>query len=173
MTKYTDEQLQAAMLQAGKYESVSISVDDSMHYVADYEIDDLRRILDHLPSQQDEWQECAFDEIRKGDRVRMAQAGRTTDFHLPVTEAHPTYLVFQGGTQCSYFQKANYYRIPAPVQHPDPEEHPVVINGNGTAWFWSGLGDEYHSPERPGEYKDRFTNWTPGEVVPKVVETND
>lgn len=173
MTKYTDEQLQAAMLQAGKYESVSISVDDSMHYVADYEIDDLRRILDHLPSQQDEWQECAFDEIRKGDRVRMAQAGRTTDFHLPVTEAHPTYLVFQGGTQCSYFQKANYYRIPAPVQHPDPEKHPVIIvhESNPAVYdyplemMWDG-GNCYESPEGALLVKS-ITRFTPAKVVPE------
>lgn len=117
MTKYTDEQINEAIMLANQ-----------TGRVYSWETEMYRNVIKHLPTPaSDEWIECAFEDIQKGDRVRMVQAGRTTDFHLPVIEAHPTHLVLQDNTQCSNFHKAVYYRIPAPVVHPDPKKHPVIL----------------------------------------------
>ena len=133
----------------------------------------LNHFLDALPDLQDDWQECSWDDILHTDeRVKAEYFSGTVIEGIPDgISDNGIYIV--DGNFIPFSTDARWYRIPAPVVAPDPAEHPVVIDGNGTAWFWSGTGDEYHSPERPSEYKDRFTNWTPGEVVPKVVETND
>ena len=157
MTKYTDEQINEAIMLANQTGRV-----DS------WETEMYRNVINHLPTPaSDDWVECAFEDIQKGDRVRMVQAGRTTDFHLPVIETHPTHLVLQDNTQCSNFHKALYYRIPAPVQHPDPDKDLVIFDGDGSIWFRSGYWDEYHSPTDFTYFKHPtdFTEWKPAKVV--------
>ena len=122
--EFTDKQITTAanksLFHYGEYNS-------ERGYSWSMTAESLRSFLNALPEPQDDWEECTFEDIQKGDRVRMVQAARTTDFHLPVIETHPTHLVLQDNTQCSNFHKAVYYRIPAPVQHPDPEQHPVIL----------------------------------------------
>lgn len=141
--------------------------------VAEWELNMFSQFLDALPNPApvaDEWEECTIDQIRKGDRVKVVEENLVTEYEHPILEIRATamfaQLIFACGSVHNLDDYKAFYRIPAPVQHPDPEEHPVVIDGNGISWFWSGTGSEYHSPERPGEYKDRFTSWEPAKVVP-------
>ena len=122
--EFTDKQITTAanksLFHYGEYNS-------ERGYSWSMTAESLRSFLNALPEPQDDWEECTFEDIQKGDRVRMVQAARTTDFHLPVIETHPTHLVLQDNTQCSNFHKAVYYRIPAPVQPPDPDNNPVIL----------------------------------------------
>lgn len=154
----------------------------SREWISRFNVVDIRAILEALPEpEQDEWEACAFEDIQKGDRVRLVQAGRTTDFHLPVIETHPTHLVLQDNTQCSNFHKALYYRIPAPVVHPDPlhdltilvhgaygnqYKFPTAYTSDGSAYNIVGLGDTRILPED-------ITEWEPAKVVPKVVADDE
>lgn len=154
---------------------------DTASYYRTIPIDYLKAFLDALPEPQDEWEECAFEDIQKGDRVRLVQVGRTTDFDSPVIETHPTHLVLRDNTQCSNFHKAIYYRIPAPVVHPDPlhdlvilvhgaygnhYNNPTAYTSDGSAYNIVGLGDTRILPED-------ITEWEPGTVVPKEVKDNE
>lgn len=144
---------------------------------------EMQTFLAHLrnldaDSSQDDWQLCAFEDIQKGDRVKWVHQEEDREQVITGIAHRLAYGDEAWVTESNLIiadisVEGQFYRIPAPVVHPDPTEHPVVIDGNGTSWFWSGTGDEYHSPEFPGTYKDRFTSWTPGEVVPKVVADDD
>lgn len=165
MLNYTAEQIREAIREIN-----GMSSEDTVSEIVVWKYE---KFISALPEPQQDWQECTWDDILHTDeRVKAEYISGTVIEGIPDgISDNGIYLV--DSNFIPFSTDARWYRIPAPVVAPDPAEHPVVIDGNGTSWFWSGTGDEYHSPERPGEYKDRFTNWTPGEVVPKVVETND
>ena len=163
MTKYTDEQINEAIMLANQ-----------TGRVYSWETEMYRNVIKHLPTPaSDEWIECAFEDIQKGDRVRMVQAGRTTDFHLPVIEAHPTHLVLQDNTQCSNFHKAVYYRIPAPVQPPDPDNNPVILvrEVHGKTYdppvvaIVRDSSTQNHPVYVYAAFPDYITDWSPARVV--------
>ena len=144
-------------------------------WIARFNLSDVRAILDALTEPEDDWEACEFADIRKGDRVKLVTTSRfsLTVKTLEATAKHKdrgawldenseTIVCFPAnGTQ------EKLYRIPAPVQHPDPSEHPVIIDEMGEPWFWAGLDDDYHSPTRPSTFRSPsdFTIWTPAKVV--------
>lgn len=163
MTKYTDEQINEAIMLANQ-----------TGRVYSWETEMYRNVINHLPTPaSDDWIECAFEDIQKGDRVRMVQAGRTTDFHLPVIETHPTHLVLQDNTQCSNFHKAVYYRIPAPVQPPDPDNNPVILvrEVHGKTYdppvvaIVRDSSTQNHPVYVYAAFPDYITDWSPARVV--------
>lgn len=157
---YTNSELDTAV-----GESFDITGDAPL---LDVSFNGLRKFLDALPEPQDEWEACDFEDIRKGDRVRIVRLGRTTDFHWPVIETHGTFLVLQDHTQCSNFHKAVYYRIPAPVTHPDPMEHHIITcHDRENDYFWNGVTGKYMGLYDPRNLYSRedFINWSPAKVV--------
>lgn len=158
--------------------------------------------LDHLPEPEtDEWQECRFEDIRKGDRVReVVDQGNgtfetTEGIASVVTESNHSdgrswrtadriYELACDDYALDY-HKVTLYRIPKPVVHPDPAEHPVIVNvavdKPGTnlthrydyaTWdaeeyydCWGNDGKYYG-----GWQPTTISEWEPAKVVPKVVE---
>lgn len=172
---YTNSELDTAV-----GESYDITGDAPL---LDVSFNGLRKFLDTLPEPQDDWVECEFEDIRKGDMVRMVQVGRTTDFHLPVIETHPTHLVLQDNTQCSNFHKAVYYRIPAPAQHPDPAVQRYIVDHDDNNMLYQsyvGVSTQeadhmYYSPQNYlGVAPENFTNWSEAVIkVPKEVADSE
>ena len=129
----------------------------------------IRAFLDALPEpdQQDDWQECAWgDVLHTDERVKAEYISGT------IIEGIPDGISDEGihlvdSIFMPHSTDAKWHRIPAPVQHPDPAEHPVIIDEMGEPWFWAGLDDDYHSPTRPSTFRSPsdFTIWTPAKVV--------
>lgn len=150
-------------------------------------LDRLER-LDHLEAskgsqhQADDWQQCRFEDIQKGDRVKRIF---TKVSGSKITKEGVAEHLVDGSiwsTSCGMRLASNnyvphetglvtLYRIPAPVTHPDPEEHPVIViyrpNGNGktpVSYAWTGQhyrsfdGQEYFSA-------NEITDWSPAKVV--------
>lgn len=145
------------------------------------EVNDVRAILDALPEPATgDWQECRFEEIQKGDRVRWVNP------HNEDNESYEIIVHNVGNEERVLYSKTNSYyfppgavldRIPAPVQHPDPAEHPVllvhdttrrvslggmtgVLQGDGSYAIYRSTNDiwGYLPP-------DEITDWSPGKVV--------
>lgn len=187
MTEYTDEELAQAIYIAAydRMDSIDINHDISQetHQIHISVLNDLRAILEHLPVKgepAEEWEPCTFGDIRKGDRVRRVQSGRTTDFHSPVIEAHASHLIFQGGMQCGKLHNALYYRIPAPIVTPDPAEHPTIIVREIAYTLGNTSGKVYeqalwnHGDSDTGRYNtsagrelrpERIIDWKPANMI--------
>lgn len=122
--QYTDEQIKLAVL--------DMPMNHRAEFVHDWELNMFRQFLEALPDQPGDWQECTFDEIRKGDRVRIVTENFYTVYDHPVLEVGQTSIcstiLFACGTRAFLDDYNTLYRIPAPVTHPDPEvcEHIIV-----------------------------------------------
>lgn len=53
--QYTDAQLRRALVMAAELERIDLDIEIGTMYVNTYEVEDLRRILDHLPGQKDDY----------------------------------------------------------------------------------------------------------------------
>lgn len=140
--------------------------------------------LDNAMNQQDDWEECLYRDIRKGDRVKrvMTHDSGTTETREGVAETVDRFDVSCSmrqiitGIEDSRNTIVKLYRIPAPVQHPDPTEHPVIYVRDSDivgfipkimVWYRDSYvaGRQCFSPER-------ITDWQ--QVDPaKVVADND
>jgi hypothetical protein len=142
----------------------------------------ITRLIDDGHLQQpdsDEWQECRFEDIQPGDRVRLVlKNGPLTDSPTIIeTEPHVAKAHYLGwtrhqtGSTIEASDVQAVYRIPKKIIHPDPAEHPVIIlhrpNGAGTtpvSYAWTGQhyrsfdGQEYFSA-------NEITDWSPAKVV--------
>ena len=130
---------------------------------------DIRLILDALPEPTtDDWQECRFEDIRKGDRVKVVdthEAGDQTVYEGDVVQVSKG-LVMTAHHQLHSVYNSKWYRIPAPLQHPDPAEHKYILDVDGDLWIWSKSQGKYVEPETlvqsaPAE----FDEWSPAKVV--------
>lgn len=115
--------------------------------------------------QPDEWEECEASEVSVSDQCIRIQTragyevkGKPTQVTDMGIQINDSYTIF-------WYDAKSIYRIPAPVVHPDPEEHPVVISNTGVAWVWDGdkyievLGGGHRGPG------DFGPGWTPGKVI--------
>jgi len=137
----------------------------------------LKRFLDHLPESDDDWQECGFNDFLPTDkRVKAVFAGGSIIEGTPDRRNHEHVFLVDGPVIHSY-DDATFYRIPAPVQHPDPAEHPVIIvdtNYGGLKgrhpFVWDG--EIYAAVSGPIKHAnpETITDWEPADIVPKVVE---
>lgn len=180
--EFTDEQI---------FESNKIAARTTgRDWISRFNLRDVRAILDALPEpdQQDDWQECAFEDIQKGDRVKKVttKEGTTETLEGTASQRLGKYtkswandqdrLIFDNHEFCD--QLVRYYRIPAPVVAPNPAEHPVItikaINGEpidapGNAMFWGG---HYRYGYDDMTIAEDITDWEPAKVVPKNFEGN-
>ena len=107
----------------------------SREWISRFNVVDIRAILEALPEpEQDVWQTCPAKNVRKGDRVRwkVSESEDNESYEIVVTVV--TNHTNDGGVvlhskSCSYFFPYDTVvdHIPAPVQHPDPVEHPVIL----------------------------------------------
>lgn len=117
----TDQQIREALLKAG--------------YKHLWRVAELRAVLDALPDPvpvADEWEECGPDELRKGDRYLVKGDG--WPYEGVVSYSYSNILCTHPATGARLTKAMvkhrrsglHLFRIPAPVQHPDPEEHPLI-----------------------------------------------
>ena len=169
--EYDDEQINDASRTAANYGSCG-----ELH--SNY----LRRFLDALPEPdpQDDWQQCSWGDISHTDeRVKAEHTSGTIIEGVPDgISDNGVYLV--DGNLIPYSPDAKWYRIPAPVQHPDPEEHPVIANvavhkpgTNSTHRYdyatWD-IGEYYDCWSNEGKYygawrPSAIVEWSPAKVV--------
>jgi len=164
MNKYTDEQIIEAIKKAGgkKHPGTVYAWELSMY----------EQFLDALPEPAtDDWQECGFNDFRPTDkRVKAVFAGGSIIEGTPDRRNSEHVFLVDGPVIHSY-DDAIFYRIPAPVQHPDPEQYPVIIVretivgplDEPTPMIHDG-GNYYESPT--GTYCIKtITDWSPAKVV--------
>ena len=163
---FTDDQINEAIMQANQTSRVY-----------SWETEMYRNVINHLLTPaSDEWIECAFEDIQKGDRVKWVYQDKDRE-QVITGIAHRLAYGDEAWVTESYAIIADisiegqFYRIPAPAQHPDPEQYPVIIiyrpNGNGetpVSYAWTGQhyrsfdGQEYFSA-------NEITDWSPAKVV--------
>lgn len=147
-------------------------------YVANWELEVFSQFLDALPDQPDQpgdWQQCEFGDIYEGDQVHWTY--NTGDTTVTRTGVAHRYLSSEIQTSSLWFTKASrviamndshskFERIPAPNNHPDPKEHPVIVEQGGKGWVWNAHLEMYNLPGR-GKYRfpDSFTEWSPAQII--------
>lgn len=186
MTEYTDDQLVDAARQAaqvrGGIQIEGFTADDFLYSVG---LGDLRAILNHLPEEREdsEWQEVAEDRVRKGDTLRWVREmsdGTTltvegvADYRSGAlgapdgwySEGHVR-LTPSGSPAGVSVPREELYRIPARQAPPNPGEHRLIIDGDGT--LYQSTGGRYMTPGPFGttieKYPKEFTEWDPVKVV--------
>lgn len=133
-----------------------------------------------LPDQPDEWQECTFDEIRKGDLVKrvMVKGSSTRTIEGYAYDVSNNYwLDIDDNILASGYDTPEdgywLYRKPKRVVHPDPDEHLLILvtttvyteYNPPAAHVWDGnayIGINDFSYLMP----DSITDWTPAKAVP-------
>jgi hypothetical protein len=130
---------------------------------------------DALPEPDDDWQECGFNDFLPTDkRVKAVFAGGSIIEGTPDRRNHEHVFLVDGPVIHSY-DDATFYRIPAPVQHPDPAQHPVILDPHTTDdevfdyAVWDAE-DFYLCYTHEGEYMrgaepSEITKFTPAKVV--------
>lgn len=138
----------------------------------------LAAFLDALPEpENDDWQECSFEEIRKGDRVRVRDdEGNFLEFTVKYIGEKRLYWQQKYYDDHISFDYVNgIWRLPRPVQHPDPVKHPVIFvhkysyedGGEQTffdplAMIWNGT---YYEAEKARFLPQAIVEFTPAKVV--------
>lgn len=130
-TEYTDEELALALHAATYVRSGSIDINhdtsQAPRQIHTSLLNDLRAILKHLPAQQGDWEECGFNDLRPTDkRVKAVFIGGSVIEGTPDQSSSESIFLVDGPVIHTY-DEATFYRIPAPVVHPDPAEHPAII----------------------------------------------
>ena len=123
----------------------------------------LQAFINALPDPS--YPEIALDDVRKGDRVRITTS-MGNQYEVTVDRMDSYTWRWNGG---SVYINAieSVHLIERPVKHPDPDKDLVIFDGDGSIWFRSGYGDEYHSPTDFTYFKHPtdFTEWKPAKVV--------
>ena len=120
MTKYTDDQINEAIMLANHTGKVYA-----------WETEMYRDVIDYLPDADNEWEPSNVTYVRKGDRVRWTVPGCEDNESYEIVVAAVTNqdgVVLHSETRTYYFPPGSVVdRIPAPVDHPNPAEHPVIL----------------------------------------------
>lgn len=176
--EYTDEQIKKAIL---KMPMMNLS-----DYVAQWELELFRQFLDALPEpESDGWQAKGAEvvdvaDVRIGDRVLLKSVEGSL-YEVTITSITTTHEVMlrwnDGRIYESSIERA--YLFNRPVQHPDPEEHPVIIIRGGDIYdgipmpqdaMWTGTSYESRTHSfQPGD----ITDWEPADIVAKEVKTDE
>lgn len=180
---YDIEQIRQAWNETRKNHGQIMSEWDEMFRPSqDFIQDFTQHLLDALPEPaQDDWQQCTANELQDGDLYRAESSDANIEYKQPITKCAIVgdWVEVQhvGGMKSSARISSNtFYRIPAPINHPDPEQHPVIyvkecdlVNFIPKIMVWYRdsyvAGQQCLSPER-------ITDWSPIDPA-KVVETND
>ena len=123
----------------------------------------LQAFINALPDPS--YPEIALDDVRKGDRVRITTSmGNQYEVTVDRMDSY-TWRWNGGAVYIDAIERV--YLIERPVKHPDPDKDLVIFDGDGSIWFRSGYGDEYHSPTDFTYFKHPtdFTEWKPAKVV--------
>lgn len=136
---------------------------------------DRERILKQ--DTQDGWQECAWGDILHADeRVKAEYISGTVIEGVPDGISDGGICIVDGNF-IPFSTDARWYRIPAPVVHPDPAEHPAIVvteadgyeDTNPQVFIWTG--NRYENNAWSFDTDD-ITNWKPINPA-KVVADND
>lgn len=113
---------------------------------------------------------CTFEDIQKGDTVERTWdheglTNTTTGVVHEYTEL--AWRNNEGRRIAGPLYTGTYRRKPAPVQLPDPEKHPVILDKADRPYIWDGSGYRLRgqgSPQLPQEFDGP---WRPAKIVPE------
>lgn len=186
---YTEGELFKAIIYASENESLRIVTDNGDTVISYGAVYSLQRILQALPDREhaDDWQECKFEDIRKGDRVKRSEnrlfyTNSQEGAALRKNEYGDWFITPLGHIlkEDDTNEDITLYRIPAPVVPPDPEEHPLIIvkNYETSTDFFKEITACWRASERYPErwayraldgmytlHLDKITEWEPAKVV--------
>lgn len=165
---FTRDQIEQAVIEAAKKRAgfcVDQMLDSAPHNVTLGEVGDLRAFLSALPELDPSYPEIPIGDVRKGDRVRITT--KTGNQYEVTVDRMDSYTWRWNGGSVYIDTIERVYLIERPVKHPDPDKDLVIFDGDGSIWFRSGYGDEYHSPTDFTYFKHPtdFTEWSPARVV--------
>jgi hypothetical protein len=187
---YSDDQLRDALITATELRERifirgTVGADGaygSQHWSED-QINDLHTILHVLDSMTEDssatdvssepshspWQRAeSIDDIRPGDEIKVETPGFIGFYNTPVERVgHDTkVIIFTTGDYFHWDDDFVVSRIPAPIVHPDPTAHPVIMEQGGKGWTWNAQYEMYHQPHS-SEYRfpEGFTEWSPAQIV--------
>lgn len=143
------------------------------------QVDVFRAILDALPDPEpvaDEWEQCeypeiAFDDVEKGDRIRVFT--RYGNIEILTVEERTDMHLLAMGTHIDSKKAQSIQLITRPLQHPDPAEHPVIMgvvtrdgsNHDFGVRNWSTY-HVYSDGQSEGFLNsDQITDWEPAKIV--------
>lgn len=171
--QYTDDQLRLAILDASDQRRILITTAYELEDIDSLEVRSLRTLLAHLPEPAtDDWQECTFSQVSEHDlKVKVVWDDFSMEGEISAVYEGAIYIADRGVVAIGGDWK-KLYRIPAPVVHPDPAEHPVIIvhlhNGvkeTKRAFVWNG--ESYGCLDGPHSFlfPHQITEWSPAKVV--------
>lgn len=160
----------------------------SRDWMSRFNVTDIRAFLDALPEPQDDWQDVTdIRQIRRGDMLKNETENAVITYKYAVkrVDLSDGIIHFDNDELVFWHDNHTYYRIPAPVQHPDVDEHPVI--GHIKFRNWEGetenarVGHANNSEYMLfsyGEYLEsvqpqKITEWEPAEIKPKVVADDE
>lgn len=164
--EYTDTQLRQAVADFLEDEKADLSVSALGEPFWTQQVKALRKMLDALPEPKtDDWQQCRFEDIHKGDQIKYVTEISTVIPHRPVTEIDQGDIIIGDQIRITSRPDAKYYRIPAPVVHPDPAVH-KLIRCNVTDRILMATPDGGYISEHGITWPpSNFEDWTPAKVV--------
>ena len=133
-----------------------------------------KRFLDALPEPAtDDWQECGFNELHATDkRVKAVFIGGSIIEGTPDRRNSQHVFLVDGPVIHSY-DDATFYRIPAPVEAPDPDNNPVILvrEVHGKTYdppvvaIVRDSSTQNHPVYVYAAFPDYITDWSPARVV--------
>lgn len=127
-------------------------------------------------AQDDGFIPCTFEDIQKGDTVErtLTHSDGSAGTFTGVAESRVdnAWYTQTGRLLASDDYACTYRRKPAPITHPDPEKHPIILDGDGRAWAVTLVGSGRVYQRLPGfEFsllpEDFGNDWSPAKIVPE------
>jgi hypothetical protein len=197
---YTDDQLRDALITATELRERifirgTVGADGaygSQHWSED-QINDLHTILhvldslteDSTDASEDVWLRAeSIADIRRGDMLKVEVDSLIGTYKYAVKDVSLSSktIIFDNGDMYTWVEDDTVYRIPAPIVHPDPKEHRLIIvhefdgkhapegsyasicqnfHGNPIYEYVPGDGSQTMTTSGAG-----ITRWEPATVVP-------
>lgn len=103
----------------------------SRDWISRFNVKDIRAFLDALPEPaSDDWQDVTdIRQIRRGDMLKNETENALITYKYAVkrVDLSDGIIHFDNDELVFWHNKHTYYRLPAPVQHPDPAEHQYIL----------------------------------------------
>lgn len=186
MTNYTDKQIRDAAYEATGFDEYN----SELGYRYRMTPETLRAFLRALPDQADAWQKCEFSEYRTGDYLKSENDHSIYESKSPIHSAkvenfEARFRFEDGSAFKASLDASTFYRIPAPITRPNPEQYPIIL-----AYEWEtddGLvrnpfnSDLFEWNDQTNNYQGKWnaltpeiiTDWDPLEIASKEMTADD
>lgn len=156
--EYTDDQVNEAIMLANRTGKVYA-----------WETKMYRDVIKHLPRPQDDWQNVTdILQVRRGDMLKNETENAAITYKYAVKRVNLSdgTILFDNDEALFWDDNHTISRIPAPVVHPDPAQHPIIMEQGGKGWVWIAQHEMYYQPHST-EYRfpEGFPEWSPAQII--------